>query len=121
MTAPTPYKIEIGLVIILAGGGGIILFSNLSPSHKAGSPVEAVVNPESPPPIVHSGAWYVAHPDVLKTDEQRCAGDAATMTQAACQNVASADAQLAGADYAKAAATFNAESASGKTPNQKSP
>ena len=121
MTAPAPAKIAIGLVIILAGGGAVILFSNLSPSHKAGPPVESVVNPGPPPPIVHSAAWYVAHPDVLKTDEQRCAGDAATMTQAACQNAASADAQLAGADYAKAAATLNAESASGKTPNQKSP
>lgn len=121
MTVPAPAKIAIGLIIIFVGGGAVILFSNLSPSHKTGLSVGAVVNPGPPPPIVHSAAWYVAHLDVLKADEQRCAGDAATITQAACQNVASADAQLASADYAKAAATLNAESTSGKTLNQKSP
>lgn len=121
MITPTPTKIAIGAIIILAGGGAVVLLSDLEPSHKAGPAASLVVSPVPPPTVVHSAAWYVTHPDVLKADEQRCAGDAATMTQAACQNIASADAQLAGADYAKAAAMLNAESTKGKTPNQESP
>jgi hypothetical protein len=42
------------------------------------------------------------------------------MTPAACQNVASADTQLAVADYAKAAATLNAGAAPKTTANTKS-
>ena len=69
-------------------------------------------------PEVHSAAWYLRHPDILKQDERRCAGNAGMMTPAACQNVASADAQLASADYANAAAAFNASAGHSKsTPN----
>jgi hypothetical protein len=109
------------MVIILAVGIVIILFVHLSPSHRAESSIQAVVSPATPSATFHSAQWYVAHPSVLKADEQRCAGDASTMTQAACQNVASADVQLAGADYAKAAAALNAESSADKTSAPKSP
>lgn len=79
-------RIGIALILVLAGGGAVFYIGN-RPAN--------VSRPTAPPSsIVHSAAWYVAHPDVLHEDEKRCAGDATTMSLAACQNVASADAQL---------------------------
>jgi outer membrane biogenesis lipoprotein LolB len=40
---------------------------------------------------VHDAAWYAEHPDDLRRDEKKCAGDAATMSRAACQNIYSAE------------------------------
>jgi hypothetical protein len=83
-------RIAIAAVLILIGGGLAVYILNW-PGNVAKPPAL-----EAPPsrPIVHSAAWYVAHPDILHEDERRCAGDAATISRAACQNVASADAQL---------------------------
>jgi hypothetical protein len=101
-------KIAIGSLIVIAGCGGLYLV--VVQGHSGSSIIDrqSVEVPALLPPRIHSAAWYVKHPDILKQDERRCAGDAGTMTPAACQNVASADAQLAGADYATAAAAFNA-------------
>ena len=101
-------KFAIGALIVIVGCGGLYLV--VFPGHNDNSSIDrqSVVVPALAPSQIHSAAWYVKHPNILKQDEQRCAGDAATMTPAACQNVASADAQLAGSDYATAAAAFNA-------------
>ena len=101
-------KFAIGALIVIVGCGGLYLV--VFPGHNDNSSIDrqSVVVPALAPSQIHSAAWYVKHPNILKQDEQRCAGDAATMTPAACQNVASADTQLAGADYATAAAAFNA-------------
>ena len=68
------------------------------------------------PPIahVHTATWYVAHPDILRLDEKKCAGDAAEMPPTVCQNVAAADAQLSVLQMQKAAA----ENAAASTPGQ---
>lgn len=115
MIALQTNRIAIGAVIITAGCGAVLFIA-----HESRRPVSSALAPPASvefaaPPSVHTASWYVAHPDILKQDEQRCAGDAATMSQAACQNVASADAQVAAGDYAKAAAQNNA--AGVKTPN----
>jgi hypothetical protein len=117
---PTATKFLIGFLVILAGGGCVGVLSELSHSHQTGMSEQVIIIQPPPPPAIHSAAWYVAHPEVLKVDEQRCAGDASAMTPAACQNVASADTQLAVADYAKAAATLNAGATSKTTANTKS-
>lgn len=121
MTISGSTKIAIGTIILLGGGGAVIFISTIGPFHKSAATQQIVVGTPPSPPVIHSAEWYVAHPDVLKVDEQRCAGNAATIPQAACQNVASADAQLAGADYAKAAATFNGGVETTSSQNQKSP
>jgi len=102
------FKFAIGAVIVIAGCGGLYLVVIQSHTTNSGIQRQSVVVPALAPSQIHSAEWYVKHPNILKQDEQRCAGDAATMTPAGCQNVASADAQLAGADYATAAAAFNA-------------
>jgi len=121
MTTSLSIKAAVGGVIILVGVGALIVFSNMSSPHMLGSSQKILVVPPAQAPEIHTAAWYVAHPDVLKVDEQRCAGDAATLPQAACQNIASADAQVAGADYAKAAATLSGASGTGAVQTQKSP
>jgi hypothetical protein len=117
---PAATKLSIGFLVILAGGGCVGVLSELSHRQQTGPSETIAINQPPPPPTIHSAEWYVAHPDVLKVDEQRCAGDASAMTLAACQNVASADTQLAVADYAKAAATLNAGAAPKTTTNTKS-
>lgn len=101
-------KFAIRALIVIVGCGGLYLVVFHSRNNNSSIDRQSVVVPALAPSQIHSAAWYVKHPNILKQDEQRCAGDAATMTPAACQNVASADAQLAGADYATAAAAFNA-------------
>jgi len=119
MMKPTTTQLSIGLLVILAGGGCVGVMSEVSHSHQTSTSEPVVIIQPTPPSTIHSAEWYVAHPDVLKVDERRCAGDASTMTPAACQNVASADTQLAGADYAKAAATLNAGAKSNTITNTK--
>lgn len=46
------------------------------------------------PDVVHTSDWYLAHRDVLTADEKRCAGDAASISPAACQNVNNAVSQI---------------------------
>ena len=53
--------------------------------------------------IVHTADWYVAHPDMLKRDDAKCGGDAASISQAACQNAATADQRLLAAQLGQAA------------------
>jgi hypothetical protein len=104
MTIPSP-KIIIGALAILFGGGAVILIANVGTSHQGTPTTQIELMP--PPPEVHTANWYVAHPNVLKADEQRCAGDAARIPQVACQNAAAADAQLSAAEYANAAAALS--------------
>ena len=108
-------QIMIGSLIIIGGCGALYLVVEHSHSGRSTGSLSTEISPANLPPEVHSAAWYVRHPDVLKQDERRCAGNAEMMTPAACQNVAAADVQLAGADYAKAAAAFNAPAGQSKS------
>jgi hypothetical protein len=116
MTRAMSIKVLVGAFIVLSSGAVVIFLSKMNAPHFLGSSQTLLMAPA--PPIVYTAAWYVAHPDMLKADEQRCAGDALNIPQAACQNVASADAQLSGEDYAKAAAVLNsgASGSNVKTP-----
>ena len=90
-----------GAVAIVIFGGAIIAIHAANEQSHVTSP--AII--QFTPPVVHTAAWYVAHPDVLKANEKRCAGDAASIPQAGCQNASAADEQLSAADYANAAAS----------------
>ncbi len=110
MIAPPASRIAIGAAIIVVGSGAVLFIAHQGWRHT--SPVQPLASAVIVvPPVVHTAAWYVAHPNILKQDEQRCAGDAATIPRAACQNVASADAQIAAGVFAKAAAQNGAAGA----------
>jgi len=94
-------KIAITCLVITAGSGSaLLIYQDKGASVGPSSAGIAIVQPEA----VHSTAWYVGHPDILKQDEGRCAGDAATISRSACQNVDSADNQLGVIEMQKAAA-----------------
>jgi hypothetical protein len=105
-------KIAIACVVITAGSGSaLLIYEDNGASVGPASAGIAIIQPEA----VHSTAWYVGHPDVLKKDEGRCAGDAATISQSACQNVDSADNQIGINEMEKASAQ---DGSSGKSGNQ---
>jgi hypothetical protein len=107
-------KLSIGLLAIVVGGGGAAyVYENHGSTPGSDSALIAIVTPEA----IHTADWYVGHPDVLKQDEGRCAGDAATISQAACQNVDSADNQLGVGEMEKAAAQDGQSSATQKPGN----
>lgn len=99
-----------GVAIVVVGAGLVLLIGHSSGPKtpviqpSAGSST-TIVEPSgtASAPVVHTADWYVAHPDVLKEDEKKCAGDASVMPQAACQNVSSADARLTALEMQKAA------------------
>lgn len=69
----------------------------------------------APPQANRTAEWYEAHPDALKADEQKCAGDAASISRDQCQNVFAAENALGAKEMEDAAARNNALSApSGK-------
>jgi hypothetical protein len=107
-------KVVAGVVLIIAGAGSVVFVSH----HGRGSGEPQVFESVPPAPVIHTAAWYVAHPDVLKQDEARCAGDAATIPQAACQNADSADSTISEMQMENAAAQNGAASSGGtsKTP-----
>jgi hypothetical protein len=88
-------------VLLAASGGGAVVFFRYRASNTP-KPAALVAIPQSSE--VHTADWYVAHADVLHQDGQRCAGDAATISPAACQNVASAESRLYVIEMRKAAA-----------------
>jgi hypothetical protein len=104
MTSTLSTKISIGILIAVLGGGASIigLYHNPSATSSTSSSTDVLIPMMSAE--VHTASWYVAHPDILKQDEMRCAGDAATISRAACQNAYSADEQRTQIDMQKAAA-----------------
>jgi len=104
-------KIGIAIVVIVAAGGATLFFhDNRSVLFHSGSGVSLTVSGDAD----HTANWYIAHPDILKQDEGRCAGDATRISQAACQNVASADNQLGMFEMQKAAAQDGSTDKPGK-------
>jgi hypothetical protein len=76
--------VVIAVVGIRSGGNG------MAPSNSS-----AVVVPET----IHTSDWYLAHQDVLKVDEQRCVGNASTISPAACQNVKEAVGEIDNSNF----------------------
>lgn len=114
MTQGLKIKVVASVALIIAGAGSVIFLS-----HRGRGSGESQVFELAPTaPVIHTAAWYVAHPGVLKQDEARCAGDAATISQAACQNADSADSTISEIQMENAAAQNGAASSGGtsKTP-----
>ena len=116
--SPITNKIVIGVLVIAVGGGTVIVISQkgqflrIAPTRQPGAALT------SSPAAVHSADWYVAHPAIAKQDEDRCGEDAATISQAACQNVESAEQELLANEMKSAAATngFAGSNNNAKTP-----
>lgn len=103
-------KIAIAVIFVVACGGTIIYLGRRGTDSGQSSALVDVLQTSE----IHTADWYVAHPDILHKDEHRCAGDAATISQAACQNVASADARLNVIEMQSAAsANANADESTG--------
>lgn len=66
----------------------------------------------APAQASRTAAWYESHPDVMKADEQKCAGDAASISRDQCQNVYAAENALGAKEMEDAAARNNAASSS---------
>lgn len=80
---------------IIAGSGlaiGIAMVIIIG--HFGRAPTSNVPYTAVTPEVVHTSDWYLAHRDVLAADEKRCAGDAASISPAACQNVNNAVNQI---------------------------
>ena len=105
-----PSRIQIIVAVVaIAGVSGLIGGIEYS-AHRSGRSIsgQGQVFELSPTAIVHTASWYVAHPDIAKQDEARCGDNAATISQAACQNVESAEEQLLAVQMRNAAAQNNA-------------
>jgi hypothetical protein len=101
---PGVAKVVVAVILALAGSGAAVYLGyRVSNTPKPAALVAVTRSSE-----IHTADWYVAHPDVLHQDEQRCAGDAATIAPAACQNAFNADARLAAIEFQKAAAAAGA-------------
>ncbi|WP_234729608.1 hypothetical protein [Acidocella facilis] len=111
-------KITVGVLAIVIGGGAVVLISYNNRSPRSSSVPPAIAAGSIPMQPIHTAAWYVTHPDVLRQDEKRCADDAASISPAACQNAQSADLQLSINDMKNAAAE---NAAAGNNRNPKSP
>jgi hypothetical protein len=105
-------QIIVSVVAIVGAGsliGGIEYCAHRSGRTASG---QGQVFEPSPTAIVHTASWYVAHPDIAKQDEARCGDNAATISQAACQNVEAAEEQLLAVQMRNAAAENSASTKS---------
>lgn len=99
-----------GIAVLLVGAGLVIFIGHNSQPEPPGKITTITV------PAIHTADWYVAHPDVLKEDEHKCAGDASSMSAAACQNASSADARLSVIEMRNAAASNGSSVSSSQSP-----
>ncbi len=109
----------VGLGIITVGVVASTAIIIVNRTNHSPVPASVSINVPAPPSeTVHTADWYVAHPDVLKVDDARCGGDAASIPQTACQNAASVDQRILAAQLGQAAAA-NANAA--KSQSAKAP
>ena len=78
----TTIKIITGCAVLAVGVVAVVGIGHFGSSPAPVMPV-VVVAPE----VIHTTDWYLAHRDVLTLDEQRCVGNASSISPAACQNV----------------------------------
>ncbi len=108
MIHPLSMKIGAGAIAVALAAGVLIVVEN----HRRQMPLIPA------PQTVHTADWYVAHPDILKADDARCGGNAASIPQTACQNAATADQRLLSQQLQGAA---SANAAAGKTSSPSTP
>jgi len=101
-------KTGVCILVAALGASGVVAVVHIyGPAATSTSPARTALPITIPD---HTAAWYVAHPNVLQQDENRCSGDAATISRSSCQNAASADEQITEIQMQKAADENNASS-----------
>jgi len=86
------------LIFVVAFGGGAILIAH-DRSRVAGVDVLATsILPTAPAAFIPTPAWYEAHPDVLKADNDRCATEGKNLPPGLCANVSIADQAVSSQD-----------------------
>ncbi|WP_284259128.1 hypothetical protein [Acidocella aquatica] len=106
MIYPSRLQIIIGVAVIIAETGVILGVDFNMRSSRNAAPGQARMS--VPAADVHTASWYVAHPAIAKSDEARCGDNAASISQAACQNVESAEEQLLADEMHRAAMSNSA-------------
>ncbi len=87
-------KVSMGLLVVCLIGGSLLIITHYN---LIATQTQIAIKAPSIA-TVRTAAWYVAHPKALTKDDARCSGDAATIPQSACQNIFSAEEQLAPSD-----------------------
>jgi hypothetical protein len=89
--------ISIAIIALAVAGGTTLIIRGRSPSSApAGS-----TTPVTTSPILASiptPAWYEAHPDVLRSDNDRCAAEGKNLPPTLCANVAIANKEVSSQD-----------------------
>lgn len=84
-------KVAISLAIIIIASGAVLVITHLS---HVSTPLSGGSS-SIPPVTIHDAAWYVAHPPAMQADEARCQRNDGEIPFQACQNISSAEQQLA--------------------------
>jgi hypothetical protein len=84
-------KVAVGIAIVVIASTVVLVISRLSrePSRLPGG------SSSLPAVMVHDAAWYVAHPQAMQIDEAKCQRNDREVPIQACQNITSAEQQLA--------------------------
>jgi hypothetical protein len=84
-------KVAIGIAIVIIASAAALVIGHLSrePSRVPGA------SSSLPAVMVHDAAWYVAHPQTMQIDEAKCQRNDEEIPIQACQNITSAEQQLA--------------------------
>jgi hypothetical protein len=91
---PTTIKIVAGCVVLV-----VVSVIVVGRGYLGNAPAPVMSALIATPAVIHTSDWYLAHRDVLKVDEQRCVGDAASIAPAACQNVSEAVSEIDNSNF----------------------
>jgi hypothetical protein len=90
-------SIGVALIAVALVGGTLLVVHERGQAPEFGS----TIIPSTPSPTiatVPTPAWYEAHPDVLKKDNNRCDAEGKIMPPGLCANVAIADKAVSSQD-----------------------
>lgn len=80
-------KIAIGIAVIIVASAAALVIGYLSrePSRLPGA------SSSLPTAMIHDASWYVAHPQEMQMDEEKCQRNDGEIPIQACQNITSAE------------------------------
>lgn len=94
MLSSSPPKLVIGIAVIGVSSAAMFAISHLRQEPSLARSAPHLV-PAPPAKIIHDAAWYVAHRQAMDMDEAKCERNDREIAIEACQNITSAEQQLA--------------------------
>jgi hypothetical protein len=94
MLSLSPSKLAIGIAVIGVSFAAVLGISHLR-RESSFTPNMPHSVPAPPTKIIHDAAWYVAHRQAMDIDEAKCERNDREIATEACQNITSAEQQLA--------------------------